>query len=286
VSCPVPILALVALLSLAAAPGRAASPEADATRELVQAQKEAQRVFRASVRSASGEAIAAIAAAEQALASGALDANATGNALFLALRLFQASAQDALEAASSEQASSAAQSLNSLAATLDGHFPEAFYPTAGSPAISFEEALGRELDKTYAKLRKRLARTVRRFEAADFSLSFRIRAPERFTPRAWKENLVTLYADQGIETRIDLIVGWSDLGAEDDVQLRVAGGAGTENVGVVGVLTGLPSASEEAVPVDGRFSATFAQTLLSEGVWLVFAGTLSGDQSQLPFGVR
>ncbi len=120
---------------------------------------------------------------------------------------------------------------------LEGLFPADFYEGDGGTLDEYLERTTKALDKTYGKLRKRLAKTRARLESrADVALTFRIDQPFRQRVHVSGEGAVGSYVPS---LAIDLLAGVSELGAADDGLLYAAGRAsvaqGDVNVCIQGV---------------------------------------------------
>ena len=103
---------------------------------------------------------------------------------------------------------------------------------------------------------------------------------------SWSESGGLLYAVGGLPTGLDLVVGWSALDVDDDVQLRAAGSAGDDDALVNRARAGAPIGGAEIVtPAAGRFATTFGQVPVPEGVWILSARSGAGQDSQLTLGV-
>lgn len=283
-----PALAAFCVL-LAGAPARAQSdPGAAARKQFLAAQKAALPIFRTALRGAALEASSAIGSVELAFA-GNLDATAAGDALFAALVVFQVDVAAALVAAADAQSESARDALATLGTGLGGIYPQAFYTGDLSPAASFEDGVEKEIAKTYTKLRKRVDRLGSRFQDAGFGLTFRIRPPHPFKALTWDETAVDSF--RFFPATLDLALGWSDLGATGDAQLRIGGSAGVvEVIGLEDVtIFATNKAAEQTVtatPVDDRFATNFGGASLPEGNWIagVTQSSLLGDE--ISIGVR
>jgi hypothetical protein len=280
-----PLVIAVLVLAAFVAPAAQAAPSAEttATRTFLARQKAARKVFQSALKGAGAEAALAVGAAEQALAATG-NAPAGGEAVFAALRDFQGTVQNAMDAATAEQADAAADALATLPVPVIGIYPEAFYPTeGGAPTVFVDEG---DLAKAYAKLRKRVARVAPRFAAEGFAFAFRVRPPKRFDALLWDEG-GTEGIDGAFQPTVDLLVAWSDLAVTADVQLRAGGSSSqspidlnTANRDEMG-----PNPSDSDVPVVGdRFAADFGETALFEGLWKVYDATI--ESSDFVIGIR
>jgi hypothetical protein len=283
---------LLILAAITTVPAAAAGPETAAAKQLTAGEKAARATFRASLAAAQIQLSAAIANVERSLPAAATPAE-PGNALFAALASFQTTLMAAENVAAAAQAEAAQEALATLGTKLHGVYPAALHPGDGSPRARFEGWLARDADRAYAKVRKRLTGLAARFEAAGFALTFRLRPPVAVDAFLWNETVVN--SNPVLPPTIDLALAFSDLAAQGDAQIRLAGtGSAVEfpvDLGpIVVVALAQPDSAvvvnESAPPQDGRWSSSFAEQPFREAVYILSAlqTTVPGDDVAL--GVR
>lgn len=273
-------LAFVACALAASAAHAAPTPESLATKAFVARQKAALNAYRGALKSAETQLGLELKAIETGLKTNP-NLFAAPEATFGALRDFQADVQTAGTDAIAEQANAAKDALTSIGGPLEGHFPEVFYLSDGTPAAVFQESLTSDLAKAHARVRKRVGKIRALFAKEDFGFSFRIRAPRPIEQRAWTEQFIN--GSGSYQTTVDLVVAWSSVATDDDGQLRAAGAASGPDPIDAGADNGLDfmSASGLVVFAD-RFTTSFDGDGFSEGSWVVTAGE---GPSELAIGI-
>ena len=283
---------LLVLAAIAAAPASAAGPETAAAKQLAAGEKAARATFRASLAAAQIQLSAAIANVERSVATAATPAD-PGEALFAALASFQATVMAAENAAAAAQAEAAQEALAALGTGFHGVYPAAFYPGDGSPRARFEASLAKDAARAYAKMRKRLTGLAARFEAAGFALTFRLRPPVAVDALLWNETAVN--SNPVLAPTIDLALSFSDLAAQDDAQIRLAGTGSAVafpvDLGpIVVVALAQPDSAvlvnDSAIPEDGRWSSSFAEQPFREAVYILGAMQTAVPGDDVALGVR
>jgi len=264
-----------------------ASPEEKAAaKALIAGQKQAFKDFRAELAAASKALQADLVPIEQALADGG-DADAQAELLFVTLVDLQAEVSDLAKMAAQAQADAAQLQLAALAPAIEGQYPAAFYPGDGTPTRGFEISVDQELTKVYAKLVKRLAKTLARFEQSGTLMTLRLLPPQR-PARIWSTVFVDFFTTPTVS--IDLALAWSAADSAGDCRLRVAGRAQTlqgfeHDVSLSATATVLDEVTVSVAPAAQRYSADIASDLL-EGVYLLGATQADLAPAALSIGLR
>ena len=273
---PISRIAVVAGVAAAAllAPRAVAHDEDDkaAEKKLRTGQAEVLAAFKSSLAADVRAFTADVVALEK---SAAADGPAAAQALFVALVALQTDVTAHVKTAATGQATAAKDALAAHAPETEGAYPSALYPGDGTSTAAFENSVDSLLAKTYAGLRKRLAKTAQRIERAGTRVNFRV-APPRRPVRVWSSQIVDFLVLPA--PTIDVVLAFSTAAAAGDGKLRVAGQAThfdgpvefDSDVSATAVFNG-HSADQKVVPVDGRYSADFGDSNFVEGVWLVLA---------------
>ena len=265
-------LAVVAAAFAAPGPAALAGDRADkaAERQLVAAQRATLAGFKKSLSATARSFAADLVVLETDLSLGTATGTETADGLFDRLVVLQTTVSTSVRNAADGQARAAKDLLAELGGTPEGDYPAAFYPGDGTPTAAFEDAVDAVLAKTYAKLRKRVAATVKRVEAAGTHVNVRIEAPRR-PVRVWDSTKFDNFVITA--PTIDVVVAFSGAAAAGDGRMRLAGAASllagfADDVTAGAVFFG-NSAEKKATPAGGRWATDLGDTPLVEGVWLV-----------------
>jgi hypothetical protein len=280
-------LVTLGLLIVTPSDSKAALPSEKAVTKLVSAaQGQVLGVLKQSLGAATTTFAQSLAALEAQLALGS-DGPAAVEALFDGLVVLQTNVQASLVIAANARASAMKDILAGAGVTTEGIYPTACYPGQGTQAAKFDAAVAARLTKTYLKLRKRMAKTIKKIEAAGTHVNVRLDAP-RLPPRIWRTDAIDFFIIR--QSSIDVVVASSTAALNGDGTLRVAGEADSfaglaDDVTVSAVFDGVQVSTAET-PVDGRYSADLATASLLEGVWLVATSQNSAIPIDATIGLR
>jgi hypothetical protein len=284
-----PLCAVLALALLAAAPA-AQLTETQATSALKAALKERLKTIKSDVGTAIKVFELQLGAFEDAIKAENWS-EALLEDIFTDANAMQATIAESVVDGGDLAQQDAAIVLGDLAdgTPLAGHFPKDFYLGTGGHLDRFAADVNALLAKTYGKLGKRLAKTVKLAEKHGVAVTLSARPPARVTDTAIAEN--SLSFSDPLPLTADLAIAGGLLATENDNVLHV-GGSGDGDAPTVTVELHGADTDEELAPVDAgtrRWTTFFDDggAGLTEGTFVAHGfSNDAGAPETIAIGVR
>lgn len=262
---------LVARLSLALLfpvfPGGPAMA-ADATKQAKQAlEKNAGAVlkgFRKEVGLHAKLLAAELDSVDAALANGGSPSGQTG-VVFTALETLQSAVAAELKEASSEYRDAMSTTLQALQQAGVGveDRPGGFFYGDGGISDDLRDDLTKELEKRYAKVEKRLAKTRKAFDARGWSMNYRVEAPSKYLEWAvGPSGAGTMLLDP---LAVDIALAFSDRSVSGDARFLIGGGCKTTDGSLTGWVSYPSGGYAATVSVKSGDRWIWSHTGMSEG---------------------
>jgi hypothetical protein len=258
------LLLAPAVLLGAGAAGPMSQPQAIAKLKI--ASKDRMKAFKSGLEVSRTSLESALAEFDTKVAASAVDLAAVSD-LFAGIQTFQTSILLLFNTATNGIANDAALILFELGdgTSLQGNFPDDFYCGDGGAYDLFYRDINKNLDALYAKVRKRLAKTVDFVEKStgDRFLIF-IDAPRRTRAIAVLQGVVGLFLLE--EPSLDFTLTTKTIGGESNGYLWIGG------------LSSQPGALVEVTASDGAASKSASNTAEGNGRFGVFLSGTPGHE--------